>query len=56
MAIDGSQIPIIKPSEEDGDISWCYKHAPAILLLGIVDATGRFLDVDVDRPGKGKKG
>ena len=51
-AIDGSQIPINKPSEDDGDVFWCYKHnAPAILLLGIVDATGRFLYVDIGRPG-----
>ena len=51
-AIDGSMVPINKPSEHDGDVFWCYKHnAPAILLLGIVDSTGRFMYVDVGRPG-----
>jgi hypothetical protein len=50
-AIDGCLIPVKKPHGEQGASFFCYKQHFAILLLGVVDAKGRFTYVDTGVPG-----
>lgn len=50
-AIDGTFIELTKPSGQHADVYWCYKNKISILLLAVVDATGRFIFTDIGRPG-----
>lgn len=49
-AIDGSFIEFTKPKGPFASRYWCYKNKIAILLLAVVDATGRFTYVNAGRP------
>ncbi|XP_065189551.1 uncharacterized protein LOC135820166 [Sycon ciliatum] len=49
-AIDGTFMEIEKPVAH-GDVYWCYKKYPAIMILGTVDARGIFINVNCGRPG-----
>ena len=50
-AIDGSHIPIIRP-EESGSDYYNRKGYYSILVQGLVDHRGIFLDVNIGWPGK----
>ncbi|XP_065191888.1 uncharacterized protein LOC135822976 [Sycon ciliatum] len=49
-AIDGTFMEIEKPVAH-GDVYWCYKKYPSIMILGTVDARGIFTNVNCGRPG-----
>ena len=49
-AVDGTFVRMVKP-EHYGDLYWCYKQHPAVLLLACVDSRGLFTYVDVGAPG-----
>lgn len=49
-AMDGTFMPIRKPSK-NGDQYWCYKKYCALLVLAVVDASGKFLFVSSSLPG-----
>ena len=50
-AIDGSHIPILKPTESPSDY-FCRKGFYSIILQGVVDSRGLFIDVNIGWPGK----
>ena len=50
-AIDGSHIPIIKPAESASDY-YNRKGYYSVLIQGLVDHRGIFLDVNIGWPGK----
>ena len=49
-AVDGTFMRIVKP-EDYGDLFWCYKGYPALILLACVDSKGLFTFVDIGLPG-----
>ena len=50
-AIDGSHIPILKPTESPSDY-FCRKGFYSILIQGMVDSRGLFIDGNIGWPGK----
>ena len=51
-AIDGSHIPIIKPKESASDYYNRKGYYPILVVQGLVDYRGLFLDVYIGWPGK----
>ena len=50
-ALDGTHIPILKPTECPSDYYNC-KGFYSILIQGVVDSQGCFIDVNIGWPGK----
>ena len=50
-AIDGSHVPIIRPQESASDY-YNRKGFYSIIMQGVVDFRGRFMDVYIGWPGK----
>jgi hypothetical protein len=48
-AIDGTQIPLLRPREDSQDY-FCYKQFHAINVQAVCDANGLFMDVDCRLP------
>ena len=49
-AVDGTFMQIVKP-DEYGDLYWCYKGYPALVLFACVNSSGLFTFVDIGLPG-----
>ena len=49
-AIDGTFLEMKSPGNEFKDRYWCYKNKIAILMLAVVDCSGKFIWVDIGRP------
>lgn len=50
-SLDGTHIPIAAPDDFPDDY-WNYKSYHSIVLMALVDAKGKFIYVNIGRPGK----
>ena len=50
-AVDGTHIPINKP-KEDSQSYFSYKMKYTLNVLGVCDSMGRFIDMDINWPGR----